>query len=95
MPKTVSSAELRKMSAQDLQKEIMEKRLEVSKMKLGVEQRSHKDTAQFRRERKHLARLLTIEKEVANAGLKEMPKATKMPASTKAPKAKKSSSSSK
>lgn len=67
MSKVVSAAELRKMPAADLRKEIVEKRASVSKMKVAVEMRSHKDTAQFRRERKELARMLTVLNQVESS----------------------------
>lgn len=88
MPKTTSAAEMRKMTPADLRKEIAERRSSVAKMKLGVEMRSHKDTAQFRREKKELARLLTILCEVESAGeekgkstLKSKRKVSTVPAS--------------
>jgi ribosomal protein L29 len=63
MSKISTSAELRKMNQDDLRKEISEKRLEVAKQKMGLELRSEKDTAKYRREKRHIARLLTIENE--------------------------------
>lgn len=83
MSKTASSTELRKMSASDLRKELAEKRLEVAKMRMSVNQRSEKDTAKYRREKKHIARLLTVISQVedgAGKTLKAAPKASKVPA---------------
>lgn len=88
MPKTTSAAEMRKMSPEDLRKEIAQRRVSVAKMKIGVEMRSHKDTAQLRRERKEVARLLTVLREIENgdAGkstLKAKRKASTVPARTR------------
>lgn len=88
MAKTVTTAELRKMSPADLQKEITEKRAETAKMKMAVMARSEKDTAKFRREKKEIARMMTIlgqitagaEKSSAST-LKPKTKVSKVPAS--------------
>lgn len=88
MPKTTTAAEMRKMTPADLRKEITERRASVAKMKIGVEMRSHKDTAQFRREKKEIARLLTVLCEVEsgtekkdNSTLKAKRKVSTVPAS--------------
>jgi ribosomal protein L29 len=52
--------ELRNMQTADLQKEVAEKRLTVAKMRMGLELRSEKDSAMYRREKKELARILTV-----------------------------------
>lgn len=90
MPKTTSAAEMRKMSPDDLRKEIAERRASVAKMKLGINMRSHKDTAQFRRDKKEVARLLTVLGEVErgsekkdNSTLKDKRKVSTVPASAK------------
>ncbi len=51
------------MQPEDLRKEITDKRLSIAKMSIEVEMRSEKDTARFLREKKELARLLTIQHE--------------------------------
>lgn len=75
MAKHTSTAELRKMSAADLQKEIAEKRNTVAKKKINIALRSEKDTAAYNREKKEIARMLTVLNE--NAG-----KAEKTPTKT-------------
>lgn len=73
------------MQIEDLQKEIKQKRLIVAKMHIEIEMRSEKDTARFLREKKELARMLTIVQE-KNSGiapktaLKAAPKSAKVPA---------------
>lgn len=59
---TPSSAmnELRKMQPSDLEREVAAKRMQIAKMRIGVEIRQEKDTAKFRREKKELARMLTV-----------------------------------
>ncbi len=74
------------MQIEDLRKEISEKRMIVAKMHIEVEMRSEKDTARFLREKKELARLLTIENEKNRAEgskkttLKTKSKSAKVPA---------------
>jgi ribosomal protein L29 len=91
----LSAKELRNMQTEELQKEVMSKKLLVSKMRIDVQIGSEKDTARFLREKKEFARLMTVltermktEKKAAPAGLKKVAKASKM----SAPKAKKASS---
>ncbi len=67
--------ELRNMQLPDLEKEIQQKRMSLAKMRLGLEMRSFKDSAVYRRDRKELARLLTILGEKHVAGAKDAPKA--------------------
>lgn len=82
MPKSVSTKELRNMSPEDLRREIAGKRMNLAKIGMHVRQRSEKDTAKLRRERREMARLLTILHEVEL--LKNKPKKAKVPASAKA-----------
>jgi len=91
-----TTTELRKMSPQELQREIGEKQGVVSKLRLAVRMQSEKDTAKLRKERLYLARLLTIQHEkmtsgTDNAELKDAPKASRVAAPVK--RGKKSSSS--
>lgn len=58
-PKT-SAIELRKMQADDLTRDAAAKRLEIAKMRLGIEMRQEKDSAKYRKEKKELARMLTV-----------------------------------
>lgn len=86
MAKHVSTtAELRAMSAADLQKDIRELTGEVAKQRLVVQARTEKDTASFARAKKQLARMLTV--------LNQIEKPSKMPVSAKASKAKAATSS--
>lgn len=73
------------MQIADLRKEIAEKRLIVAKMHIDVHMRSEKDTARFLREKKELARMLTIanekkEETPAKTPLKTTKKVAKVPA---------------
>jgi ribosomal protein L29 len=85
---THSLKELRGMQASDLRKEIDEKRKSVAKMRLGLEMRSFKDSAVHRREKKEIARMLTVLNEkgeqatgnVDKTPLKATKKAAKVPA---------------
>ena len=85
---THSLKELRGMQAPDLRKEIEEKRKSVAKMRLGLEMRSFKDSAQHRREKKEIARMLTVLSEKGEqtpvkeekTPLKAKKKAAKVPA---------------
>lgn len=99
MPKTSAATELRKMTPQDLSKEISDKRAGIAKMRISVAMRSQKDTAQYRREKKDLARMLTIMNELNRAhapkdsALKPARKASKVPVSAKATAGKSASTS--
>ncbi len=55
--------ELRSMPREDLHREIKGKSLSVAKMRLDVAIGSQKDTAEYRREKREFARLLTIARE--------------------------------
>ncbi len=85
----LSAKELRNMQPEDLRKEIAEKRLVVAKMHIEIEMRSEKDTARFLREKKELARLLTVQNEQfrAKPALKEATKSSKVLAPAKKKKA--------
>ena len=60
MTHKVTIAELRKMGVKDLLGEIVLKRLEVAKMRLGITMQKEKDTGKYRTEKKQLARMLTV-----------------------------------
>lgn len=68
------------MQAKDLLKEIDNKRLTVAKLGMTVRMQSEKDTAKYRREKKDLARMLTILGEKKVMELKEEPKNATVPA---------------
>lgn len=78
----LAPTEIRTMQPDDLQKEINEKRLGIGKMQVELELRSEKDTAQFLRRKKELARMLTIqnEKKSTKTPLKTTTKSAKVPA---------------
>lgn len=87
----LATKELRNMQMEDLRKEALEKQLIVAKMRVQIQMGKEKDTAKYLREKKDLARLLTIineskQKEVVAAPkkLKRKPKTVKVPAPTKA-----------
>jgi len=52
--------ELRKMSAEDLRKEIIAQQNTVVKLRLGVKLGKEKDSAKYVREKKQLARMKTV-----------------------------------
>lgn len=60
MSKNSPATELRSFSADDLRKEIAAKRTVVSKLRLGIQMRTEKDSAKYRREKLQLARMLTV-----------------------------------
>ncbi len=86
-PKTTMT-ELRKMQAEDLKREVMSKSMTIAKIRMGVEMRQEKDTAQLRREKKDLARVLTVLKEKA-PGLSTSQKTSTLPAPKKTSSSKK------
>jgi len=51
---------MRKMQMSDLQSEASDLRGSIAKMSMGLALRSEKDSAEFRRQKRSLARLLTI-----------------------------------
>ncbi len=60
MPTASSTiGDLLSMSVEDLQKELRTQRVAVAKLRIDVELRKEKDTARYRRERRHLALLET------------------------------------
>lgn len=60
MAHAVSAVEMRRMSPEDLAREVREKQAVVAKMRLGLQIGSEKDIARYRRERKELSRLQTV-----------------------------------
>lgn len=60
MVKYSTPAELRKMSAKDLQAELRDASTSVAKLRLAVHLQKEKDTAKYVREKKQLAVLKTI-----------------------------------
>lgn len=79
MATLASTKELRKMSQEDLQRELEEKRIYVSKLRLSIKMGTEKDTAKLRKEKVYIARILTIVHELNGAK-----KPSKMPTSAPA-----------
>lgn len=52
--------EVRKLSREELEREIGQRRLDIAKMRLVIHLQKEKDTARFRRERRTLARLSMV-----------------------------------
>lgn len=76
------------MSAQELMRESADKRNEVAKLRLNIRAGSEKDTAKLRKERKYLARILTVMHAVGGGAqvLKDKPQTSKLPVSKRAKK---------
>ena len=55
-----SVTELRKMSIEDLKREINEISVSVAKMRLGIEMKKEKNSSKYKAAKKYLARLKTI-----------------------------------
>jgi ribosomal protein L29 len=60
MATTLTTTELRAMSAQDLRRELQEHRQRAAKLRMDVEMKKEKDSAKCRRERRAVARIQTI-----------------------------------
>lgn len=71
MSKTSPTADLRKMSDSDLQRELTTRRLTLAGLAIGVRMNKEKDTALCRKERRSIARILTILRERRTKNLKE------------------------
>jgi ribosomal protein L29 len=73
--------EMRKMPANDLQREVQIRKLSHAKNAIGVGMGKEKNTSVLKQERRAIARMLTVLGEKAKAdGLKEKPKTTTIPA---------------
>lgn len=88
-PKTTVK-ELKNMQVEDLRREERAKRNEVAKLHMGITLGKEKDTAKYKREKKHIARIKTIAAEKRQSELQEKAKDT-----TVSPPAKAEQSSSK
>ncbi|MBI1812174.1 50S ribosomal protein L29 [Candidatus Peregrinibacteria bacterium] len=60
MSTTLTIGDLRNMQTADLLREIRSHRMTLRKMRLGIHMKKEKDTAKYRREKRTLARMLTI-----------------------------------
>lgn len=58
-----STTELRRMTMDDIEREIRAKQMTVAKMRLGLKIGSEKDSARYKRERKQLAQLRTVQRD--------------------------------
>ena len=85
MATAVTITELRTMSANDIRKEVAEKRIGIAKMKMGITMKSDKDTSKLRFEKRQLARMLTILGEMEKTG-EAQPKAKKLKSPAKSSK---------
>ena len=96
MATTHTAAEMRKMQPDELQKEIAAKRSTIAKKRIGIAVRSEKDSASFGRDKKELARLLTVQNEKSAAeksSLKAGPKASTVPVRRSSGKSRRASAS--
>lgn len=81
MPKSMNTAELRKMDPAELHREVGEKRTAKMQLRMGLEMGSDKNAAKHREAKKEIARSLTILREKQLAGeLKKTPEASTVPA---------------
>lgn len=80
MSKLASTIELRAMQKADLLKEIAEQRDSVAKLRMQIELKSEKDTAKHRRQKRYLARLLTVAGESKESALQPSAKTPRVPA---------------
>ncbi len=78
--KKTPAKDLRNLSATDLESEVRTLRREISALRMGIALRSEKDTAKLSRDRRQLARLLTILKEKQQKPLKKAASAATVPA---------------
>jgi ribosomal protein L29 len=97
MASTLSIIDLRKMQVSDLEKDLQEKKLAVAKTRLDIGMMSQKDTAIYKKEKKDIARMLTVINEKKGEGmtLKTEEKTATVRAPRASKKAKGSSTSSK
>ena len=92
MSSSITITELRSMSLPDLLREIRSQRSSVRKMRLQITMNTEKDTARYRREKKALARMLTVLTTKGKEPLKDSAKVATVSVSKKPKKASGSSS---
>ena len=78
----ITIKELRGMELSDLRKEIRAQGTLVQKMRIQITMNTEKDSAKYRRERKMLARMLTVLTEKAKDSLQKPKKASTVAASS-------------
>ena len=81
MSKRTPFTELLKQSPDDLRREIRAQSLTVRKLQMGIALRKEKDTAQYKRERKAIARMQTALTQKAKEPLKQAKKSATVPPS--------------
>ena len=69
----ISTAELRRMSVEELQKEIYVHRAECAKMRIGLKVQSEKNHALYSAKRKQIARMMTVVWQLKSVGAAKIP----------------------
>lgn len=72
--------ELLKMNVDDLRREAKTKRASIAKKRLGLELKKDKDSGAYRREKKELARILTVANQKKAEALQKKPSSPKVSA---------------
>lgn len=91
--KNTQITELKRMSASELRRELLTKRAEVAKMRMNIEMQSEKNHALYKRNKKEVARMTMVLKQMERTGAKkDAPK--DVPASTETERIKKKASQS-
>ncbi|MDO8648605.1 MAG: 50S ribosomal protein L29 [Candidatus Peregrinibacteria bacterium] len=78
-----SITELKKMGTEDLTREARNQRLLVAKMRMGIKMGKEKDAARYAKEKKQLARMLTVLQSLPTSELKQTAKTARVPAPRK------------
>lgn len=88
---------IRTLPAADLQREIRLRKMALAKHALGVHMGSEKDTSKLKKERREIARMMTVAHELQHAGLKNAAESPTVsaPSSAKSRTPRKKASSSK
>lgn len=84
MSTTTTITELKRMTPQELRKELEIKRTEVAKMRLGLALQSEKNSGLYRAHRKEIARMTMVLSEMTN-GTMEVPAKEKKEVSAEKP----------
>lgn len=81
MARSFAMTELQNMPLNDLLHEMKEVSSAILRLKMGVRLRKEKDTAKLRRERRRLARILTVVTQKQGSALKASSRPSTVPAS--------------
>lgn len=84
MTPTSAITELLKMNVEDLRREAKAKRASIARKRLHLELKKDKDSGSFRREKKDLARILTVANMKKGEALQKKPSSPKVSAPKKA-----------